>query len=56
MHNPLDPDTHRARSLYQRLEGKNAAEVLVDRIAETFNLALIFARTYLALLCHVHFW
>lgn len=35
-----------ARSLYQRLEGKNAEEALIERIAETFNLAPIFARTY----------
>lgn len=34
-------------SLYQRLEGKSAEEALVERIADTFNLAPIFARTYL---------
>ncbi len=42
-----DPEAPMARSLYQRLEGKNAEEALVERIAETFNLAPIFARTYL---------
>jgi hypothetical protein len=34
-------------SLYQRLEGKSAEDALVERIGETFNLAPIFARTYL---------
>lgn len=34
------------RSLYQRLEGKNAEEALIERIGETFNLAPIFAQTY----------
>lgn len=34
-------------SLHQRLEGKNAEEALIERISETFNLAPIFARTYL---------
>jgi len=34
------------QSLYQRLEGKNADEALIERIGETFNLAPIFARTY----------
>ena len=34
-------------SLYARLEGENAEEALTERIRETFNLAPIFARTYL---------
>jgi hypothetical protein len=33
-------------SLYQRLEGKGAEDALIERIAATFNLAPIFARTY----------
>lgn len=35
-----------ASTLYQRLEGKSAEDALVERIADTFNLAPIFARTY----------
>ena len=35
------------RTLYQRLESKGAEEALIERIGETFNLAPIFARTYL---------
>lgn len=36
-----------ASSLYRWLEGKNSEEALIERISETFNLAPIFARTYL---------